>query len=128
MPTRCLDTLFDDGLLDLPRLRVLCPDPAQMRRLLTMAVEHMRVDHQHVQHALLRGDPLAAAQRLHHIQGAVCMLCVTGHPLVEQLDDARAALLDDPHGRRAAQALQHVQSGLQRLDAQLHAALQALQV
>ncbi|SAI56688.1 Uncharacterised protein [Bordetella ansorpii] len=111
------------AMLDLPRLRGICPDAAQLNRLLILAREHLHSDLVRMRAALERGDAVAAAERVHHIKGAACMLCRAGDGLLGQLDAARAAMLGCVTMPVIADEVKLMEDGLLKLDLQLLAAL-----
>ncbi|WP_144633353.1 hypothetical protein [Bordetella genomosp. 13] len=100
---------FAPRLLDLPRLRLLCPDPARRRGLLTMALTHLREDRQRLREALGRDDRVAAAQHIHYIEGAARLLCAPAHPLLATFEYSRVELARSPHGA-CATAIPDVQA------------------
>ncbi|SAI71889.1 Uncharacterised protein [Bordetella ansorpii] len=113
------------AMLDLPRLRGICPDASQLNRLLLLAREQLHADLTRMRAALERGDAVAAAERIHHIKGAACMLCPTGDGLLGQLDAARAATLACTTMRDIGPVLADLEKSLRSFDAQLQAAIRA---
>lgn len=110
------------AMLDLPRLRSICPDAAQLNRLLVLAREQLHADRVRMRAALERGDAVGAAERIHHIKGAACMLCRANDALLGQLDAARAAVLGGTARRDISRVLADMEDGLRSLDARLQAA------
>lgn len=114
-----------DGLLDMAGLRKLCPDVQYLGSLLNLALEHLRIDRQRAWQALATREFEHARSRLHRIKGSVCMLCASGHPLIEQFDIVRAALLaNDP--LRIKQTAEQLAHGIELLEARIVAAIEGL--
>jgi len=104
-------------LLDLPALRVLCPETPQLRQLLHLALDHLQRDRHQAYQALATGDHADAGQRLHRLKGAVSMLCAGQHPVLLAFEDVRMAQAagDTSRMQRAARRLERDLDRLKQL-------------